>query len=103
VRVAGATANAASTTVLFALEHARGNTKLKIVFQGDRLEALDLAGPETLASTLAVVGKNDRLLRFAWTGEQPPPITIVRDGSQAVTALRFEGKGAAQVYKRQKD
>ncbi len=103
VRVASATADAGSTTVLLALEHARGNPRLKIVFQGDRLQIFDLAGPESLASSLAIVGKNDRLLRFAWTGEQPSPITIVRDASHAVTALRFEGKGPAQVFKRQKD
>lgn len=103
VRVAGATASADTTTVLLALEHARGSPRLEIVFQGDRLRRFELAGPETLASARAVIMPKGQLARFAWTGAQPAPIEIVRGANRAPVALRLADQGRSQLFQRRKD
>jgi hypothetical protein len=88
-----------STTLLLALEHARGSPRVKIVFQGNELGIFDLNGPTSLAE-LRLVPDGDRLVGFAWMGTQPEPVEFVRAGGKRVRVLRVPGNDGVLEYER---
>ncbi|HKB14918.1 MAG TPA: serine hydrolase domain-containing protein, partial [Planctomycetota bacterium] len=98
VRVTGASAVPGTTTVLLALDHDGGRTHVKVGFVADRLQILDLKGPDSLAARLVVPVAEDRLASFSWTGAPPPPIAVVRGANGNVARLRVEGRGGPITF-----
>jgi hypothetical protein len=100
VRCAGSIHQGSSTTILLALDFETGGLRLKVVYNGDRLQIFDLAGPDFLAQAFAAPSPDGRLVRYHWQGAPASPISITRDSSGRPTALKFEGPAVPVTYKR---